>query len=293
MASFMALLSDTKTDLRGRLGGLAILFVGLMIAVGIVYLTHNLSYGKWVVIGIVCFGASLLSLAESFWWLFGKYFLIFLMVSLFDFVPDKSAVFGYTIGFVISAVVITLDSYLWKIDQLGTRPMDEIKKFIGGVRNPQLYAGIAALVLIFSLWTAEAFGFDEPAWVGITVIYLLNTKVSVGIKKSIQRIVGTVVSYVFVVLVYPYMNDLFLLAVFIVLMGMIIPWSMVKNYSLASFFITSFVLFDLDWLLRAYGGDEKLLGWRLLDTLYGVACTLVGFALIELIAYCNRYKKSF
>ena len=58
----------------------------------------SMEYGKWLVIGLVCFGQSLMTFAEKFWWLWGKYVLVFLLISIFDFTPDLMAFVGYFIG---------------------------------------------------------------------------------------------------------------------------------------------------------------------------------------------------
>ena len=73
----MVLLSDTESDLISRLGGVAITFIGVMCAALLGVVLKNMEYGKWLVIGLVCFGQSLMTFAEKFWWLWGKYVLVF------------------------------------------------------------------------------------------------------------------------------------------------------------------------------------------------------------------------
>ncbi len=74
LGAFMALLSDTESDLISRLGGVAITFVGVMCAALLGVVLKNMEYGKWLVIALVCFGQNLVTFAEKFWWLWGKRF---------------------------------------------------------------------------------------------------------------------------------------------------------------------------------------------------------------------------
>ncbi|MCD8338879.1 MAG: FUSC family protein [Burkholderiales bacterium] len=292
VACFMVLLSDTKSNLWGRLFGCFIVLVVVSAAVLAGYLVKDLAYGKWLVIAVACFGVSLLPFVENFWWLVGKYFLIFLMISLYDFAPDAAALEGYGLGFLVAVGVIIIDTLMWKITRLGVRPMDQIKRFIGGVRNPRSFAVISAIILLFALWTALAVGFQEPAWVGITVIYLMNTKISVGVKKSLEKVAGTAIGYAIVVFIFafPVSYHLYILGPLIVLMGTPIPVFIAKNYLLSQVCVTAYILLVLEWLTKSYGGDASLLGWRLLDTCWGAACALVGFLIMALIDYIQRKR---
>ena len=171
--------------------------------------------------------------------------------------------------------------------------MDQLKEFIGGTRNPFFFAVISALIVVFSLWSAELFHFMQPAWVGMSVIYLLNTRVSVGFRRSYQRIFGTLIGYLLVVFLFPYANSYVALAVLIVISGMLIPVFLPTNYLLANTAITAFILFALDWLLLAYGGDGYMLSWRLIDTIYGVICSLLGLLMIKVgFVLKNRFESA-
>lgn len=274
----MALLSDTKATLAGRLGGLVITFVGVIGAAILGLLLKELPHGIWLILGLACFGESLLSFAERFWWLWGKYCLVFLMVALFDFSPDKDAFIGYFIGFSLAAIIITIDHYYWKIEQLGKRPLEELRAIEGGDRNSFGFAIIAALTLVGSLWVAKEIKLPEPAWVGITIIYLLNTDVTIGFKRTIARIIGTVAGYLVVVWLFPYAHTHLVLGSLIVFSSLGMPYFVGKNYAIMSFFITVYILFVLDWLLMAYGGDGRLLQWRLYDTIFGAVGACIGLS---------------
>ncbi|MCD8339440.1 MAG: FUSC family protein [Burkholderiales bacterium] len=285
LASFMVLLSDTKSKLSLRLlSSLITLFI-VAAAVLVGYLCQFISYGKWIVLTLTCFGASLLPFVETFWWVVSKYFLIFLMVSLFDFRPDLAALEGYFLGYIIAVIVIIIDSFVWRIEKEGPRPIDQLKEVIGGMRNPWDFAILSALILFLSLWTGALAGLQQLAWVGISVIYLLGTKVTVGLKKSYQRLVGTALGYASVVAIFstPVSYNLDVLGPFIVLFGTPIPYFIVNDYLMAQVCITGYILLDLEWLLKSYGGDGNLLGWRLFDTCWGTAWSIIGLILLAIV----------
>lgn len=181
LGAFMALLSDTESDLISRLGGVAITFIGVMCAALLGVVLKNMEYGKWLVIGLVCFGQSLMTFAEKFWWLWGKYVLVFLLISIFDFTPDLMAFVGYFIGFSLAMAAIVLDHFVWRYEKLSLRPMAQLKLVEGGNRNSYAYALISTATLICALGCSFLFDFSEPGWVGITALYLLNSNVAAGL----------------------------------------------------------------------------------------------------------------
>lgn len=139
LGAFMALLSDTESDLISRLGGVAITFIGVMCAALLGVVLKNMEYGKWLVIGLVCFGQSLMTFAEKFWWLWGKYVLVFLLISIFDFTPDLMAFVGYFIGFSLAMAAIVLDHFVWRYEKLSLRPMAQLKLVEGGNRSAHFH----------------------------------------------------------------------------------------------------------------------------------------------------------
>lgn len=275
----MALLSDTQTDLISRLSGVVITFVGVMTAACLGLVLKNAEYGRWIIIAIVCFGQSLMTFAEKFWWLWGKYVLVFLLISIFDFSPDLPAFIGYTLGFGLTLGVIVLDHFIWRYEKLGLRPMAQLKLVEGGNLNSDIYAAVSTLTLLVALLVSSSMDFSEPGWVGITVLYLLNANISNGFKRVWQRILGTLAAYFLVVLIFPYIDNKFLLAFLIVASSVGIPAFVGGNYACMTFFITLYLLFTLDWLMAAYGGDHSILIWRIWDTLAGAGWVVLGLSI--------------
>ncbi|MCD8339284.1 MAG: FUSC family protein [Burkholderiales bacterium] len=300
LACFMMLLADTNNSLWARIGGTLIVLLVVAVAAVIGFLSKQIPDGKWLVVIIACFGTSLLTYAENFWWLVFKYFLVFLMTFLYDYSPNLQALEGYILGYCIAVIVITVDHFMWKINRLGTRPMVEIKRFIGGVRNPKSFAIISTFVVIFGLWSALEMRVRDPAWVGITIVYLMNTKISTGIEKSVERIVGNALGYLIVVLIFaiPDITNLWILGPFILLVGTPIPVFFTENYLLSQTCISAYILLVIEWLTSSYGGEGSLLGWRLVDTIWGSTCVMGGFIVMAFVSYINkkiderRYKKA-
>lgn len=288
LGAFMALLSDTESDLISRLGGVAITFVGVMCAALLGVVLKNMEYGKWLVIALVCFGQNLVTFAEKFWWLWGKYVLVFLLISIFDFTPDLMAFVGYFVGFSLAMAAIVLDHFVWRYEKLSLRPMAQLKLVEGGNRNSYAYAVISTATLICALSCSFLFDFSEPGWVGITALYLLNSNVAAGYKRVVQRILGTLLAYFLVILIFPHIDDKLVLGALIVASSAGIPVFVGGNYTCMTFFITCYILFVLDWLMRAYGGDYSILIWRIWDTLMAAGWVAFGLGVLYL---WEKYQK--
>ena len=160
----------------------------------------------------------------------------------------------------------------------------------GGNRNSYAYALISIATLICALGCSFLFDFSEPGWVGITALYLLNSNVAAGYKRVVQRILGTLLAYFLVILIFPYIDDKFVLGALIVASSAGIPVFVGGNYTCMTFFITCYILFVLDWLMRAYGGDYSILIWRIWDTLMAAGWVALGLGVLYL--WEKRLKKA-
>lgn len=168
--------------------------------------------------------------------------------------------------------------------------MAQLKLVEGGNRNSYAYALISTATLICALGCSFLFDFSEPGWVGITALYLLNSNVAAGYKRVVQRILGTLLAYFLVILIFPYIDDKFVLGALIVASSAGIPVFVGGNYTCMTFFITCYILFVLDWLMRAYGGDYSILIWRIWDTLMAAGWVALGLGVLYL--WEKRLKKA-
>ena len=289
LGAFMALLSDTESDLISRLGGVAITFVGVMCAALLGVVLKNMEYGKWLVIALVCFGQNLVTFAEKFWWLWGKYVLVFLLISIFDFTPDLMAFVGYFVGFSLAMADHRARSLRLEIRETVASTNGSARTLVDRRQpNSYAYAVISTATLICALSCSFLFDFSEPGWVGITALYLLNSNVAAGYKRVVQRILGTLLAYFLVILIFPHIDDKLVLGALIVASSAGIPVFVGGNYTCMTFFITCYILFVLDWLMRAYGGDYSILIWRIWDTLMAAGWVAFGLGVLYL---WEKYQK--
>lgn len=290
LSAFMLLICDLRTDLPERLQGLLIAAFSIAAAecLGNVLFLHP--YGKWLVLILSGFGASLLSFAEKYWWLIGKMSLVCFMTSLFTYRPEVSAVAGFVLGGVLAALCIVADARLWKTEALGERPMDQILKILGGDRNPIGYAAVSALCLTAALLTAEIFGLHEIGWIGLSFVYLMNTKISVGFRRISERVAGTFLGYLFCMKIYAVSEHLLILAAMLCIVAALLPYFIVKSYLVTNFLITTFILLMLHWMLSAAGGDRQILEWRFWDTVYGAAWAMIGMTICALPTVVKRFQ---
>ena len=118
----------------------------------------------------------------------------------------------------------------------------------------------------------------------------INSNVAAGYKRVVQRILGTLLAYFLVILIFPYIDDKFVLGALIVASSAGIPVFVGGNYTCMTFFITCYILFVLDWLMRAYGGDYSILIWRIWDTLMAAGWVALGLGVLYL--WEKRLKKA-
>ena len=183
-----------------------------------------------------------------------------------------------------------LDHFVWRYEKLSLRPMAQLKLVEGGNRNSYAYAVISTLTLICALSFSFMLDFSEPGWVGITALYLLNSNVVAGYKRVVQRILGTLLAYFLVIFIFPHIDDKFVLGALIVASSAGIPVFVGGNYTCMTFFITTYILFTLDWLMRAYGGDYSILIWRIWDTLMGAGWVALGLGVLYLWEKCQKKR---
>lgn len=291
LSAFMLLVCDLRTDLPGRLQGLVIAAVSIAASECLGNLLFLHPYGKWLVLILSGFGVSLLSFAEKYWWLIGKMSLVCFMTSLFTYRPEASAAAGFLLGASLAALCIAVDAWVWKSESLGERPMDQILKILGGDRNPTGYAAVSALCLAAALLTAEAFGLHEIGWIGLSFVYLMNTKISVGFTRVLERVAGTFLGYFFCMKFYTVSEHLPVLAALICTVALLLPYFIVKSYFAANFLITSFILLMLHWMLAAAGGDRGMLEWRFWDTVYGAVWAMIGMTLCAMPPLARNFRR--
>lgn len=292
LSAFMLLVCDLRTDLPERLQGLLIAAFSIAAAacLGHVFFLHP--YGKWIVLVLSGFGVSLLSFAEKYWWLIGKMSLVCFMTSLFTFRPEAAEAAGFVLGTSLAALCIVADAKIWKSEALGERPMDQILRILAGDRNPIGYAAVSAFCLLVALMTAEVFDLHEIGWIGLSFVYLMNTKISVGFKRILQRVAGTFLGYLLCMKVYVISEDLMILAILICTVAALLPYFIVKNYLAANCLITSFILLMLHWMLSAAGGDRQILEWRFWDTVYGALWAMIGMMFCAAPSAAKRFQRA-
>ena len=109
-------------------------------------------------------------------------------------------------------------------------------------------------------------------------------------KRQVQRILGTLLAYFLVIFIFPHIDDKFVLGALIVASSAGIPVFVGGNYTCMTFFITTYILFTLDWLMRAYGGDYSILIWRIWDTLMGAGWVALGLGVLYLWEKCQKKR---
>ena len=131
-----------------------------------------------------------------------------------------------------------------------------------------------------------------PAWVGLTVLFVMHSDGATELRRIRDRALGTVVGVIAAAPLVFYISSPLPLAACVFCAALFIPYAQRGHYMLFSFIITLIVLLLIDMATLRMGGDISLLRWRLLDTILACGGVLISNLILRLIASrLNRNKK--
>ena len=112
------------------------------------------------------------------------------MLSYFDFKPSL-AMGLYFCGGILLGILLSLTNTAFEKENQQS-PLDELRLLLhGGINNPWRSLIIPVTVVASSL-LAKMFSYSNPAWVGLTVIFVATLDNTLGVKRLLQRIFGTI-----------------------------------------------------------------------------------------------------
>lgn len=171
------------------------------------------------------------------------------------------------------------------------RPLDQIRALLrGDINNPYVSLVVPVTVVLASLIAAN-FSYSNPAWVGLTVIFVFNLNLGNELKRAFDRIIGTIAGTLLSWLILSQIHLPLRLALIVFLLAFWLPF-VVKKYSLFSMIITCIVLVLIDIAMLSRGGDMGLLLWRCIDTIFGCFCVLIAHLIMRYISYIKNRAAS-
>lgn len=209
------------------------------------------------------------------------------LLSYFDFTP--SLIMGlYFCGGILLGLFLSLAAMAFEQENEQS-PLDQLRAlFHGGVNNPCFSLITPATVVISSL-LARNFAYANPAWVGLTVIFVADPDHTLELRRLLDRVVGTVAGAVISYLLLRHVHMPLQLALIAGLASFLLPFAL-RSYSLFSLLTTCIVLILIDIAMLEQGGDMRLLAWRCIDTLFGCLCVLVSNLALKSIYWLKERK---
>lgn len=174
----------------------------------------------------------------------------------------------------------------------GASPFEEFKAFTNGAINDRLYGVAVPLTVLLCTLAARHMNFSHPAWVGLTVLFVMHSDGSTELRRIRDRALGTVLGVAAAAPVVFNIQAPLPLAGCIGLTALFIPYAQAGHYMLFSLIITFIVLLLVDMAMLGTGGDISLLGWRLIDTILACGGVLVANLTLRLIALAKQQNAS-
>lgn len=144
----------------------------------------------------------------------------------------------------IGAPIVFLLGRREAADYAGLRQSLRISLTLKSERH--LHAFTFGLTVLFSVWFARNFEVDHGSWITVTVLIVLRPDRMLTVYKTLQRFFGTLFGVLvadLIVLVHP---PIWAILIGCAVCAFTIPWAMLKNYWLTSFFVTVFVVLLLE-----------------------------------------------
>ncbi len=211
------------------------------------------------------------------------------LLSYFDFTPSLAMAFYFSGGILLGIFLSIANMAFEKEDQQS--PLDQLRALLhGDINNPWLSLVIPITVVISSM-LARIYSYTNPAWVGLTVIFVASSSTTSEWKRLVARIAGTMagvfLSYSILYFVHPPLQ----LALIVGCLAFFLPFSG-NYYSVFSLLLTCIVLILIDISMLAQGGDMRLLFWRGMDTILGCLCVMVAHLALRSICWLKKSRSA-
>ena len=190
----------------------------------------------------------------------------------------------YMTGLALGATLSVLGIPFGSGQGHGASPFEEFKAFTSGGTNDRLYGMAVPITVLLCTLAARNLNFSHPAWVGLTVLFVMHSDGATELRRIRDRALGTVLGVAAAAPVVFNIQSPPLLAGCIGLTALFIPYAQAGRYMQFSFIITFIVLLLVDMAMLTTGGDISLLGWRLIDTILACGGVLVANLTLRLIA---------
>lgn len=218
-----------------------------------------------------------------------KYAAIAVLLNYFDFSLSLSMGLYFGSG-LIFGLILSLMATAFETEN-EKRPIDQLRALLHGDINTLRYSLVIPVTVVISSLIAESFSYANPAWVGLTVIFVATSNQNMELRRAFDRIIGTVAGAAAAFLILCFIQLPLRLALIVGLLAFFLPF-VKKKYCLFSILITCIVLVLINIAMAEKGGAMGLLLWRCIDTAFGCGCVLVSNLVMRLVLHYRHPEEA-
>lgn len=212
-----------------------------------------------------------------------KYMASAALLTFFGFVATPAAALVFLGGIVLGGCLSLAGMRYGGGQGNGASPLEEFRDFWHGATNGRLFGVAVPLTVLLCTLAARHFNFSKPAWVGLTVLYVMHSDGATELRRIWDRALGTMGGVLLAGAILFSTSNPLLIGLCIALAAFCVPFVQKGHYLMLSFTITCIVLLLIDISMLETGGDLPLLGWRLVDTLLACLGVLISNLILRLI----------
>jgi Fusaric acid resistance protein-like len=280
IGAFMALMVDPRRDVGMRVIAIliAIAAIGLAASLGVAFAGHRAA--TFAAALALAFLAGLPRPTLPYFTLVGKLAVTCVVAGATGLVAAREAAWAFAAGALVSLAGTVIDAWLRGSAQGASDPRHEAADLAAGKTNGLFYAATFAATVAVALAGAEAVSAKQPAWVALTVLFVMHPNDAQAWQLIRERVGGTLAGVALAAIVVWIARVPIVLAFIAIAAAAAVPWAMSRRPFYAAMATTVFVIVVLDVALENLGADVDFLLARFYDTLLG--CAFAGITLLLL-----------
>ncbi len=280
LGAMFALLVSPRHRARVRIAGIAVAGLLVVASAGLGAFLEARHAPMLPMLLLLSWAAALPRPDQAYLGLVVKYTASAMLLITFGFSPSPAMAGAFFAGLGLG---IGLSLIGMRFEETGNvTPLQELHAFLDGARNSALFGLAVPVTVLLSTLAARRLQFADPAWVGLTVLYVMHSDGATELFRIWARALGTLLGVLVSAAVLYTVTDPWHIAAFLAAAAFSIPFAQ-GHYIPFSFCITCVVLLLIDVAMYRHGGDFFLLRWRLIDTVFAGVCVLLSNMTLRLI----------
>lgn len=212
-----------------------------------------------------------------------KYAAVAVLLASFGLHASPAVALAFLGGIALGICLSLIGMLYEEADDGGSQPLDEFRAVLHGDTNDRLFGLAVPVTVLVSILAARYFDFSNPAWVGLTVLFVMHTDGATELHHIRDRVLGTFLGVLVSSALLYSTTSLLVITLGVAISAFLIPLAGKEHYMAFSFAVTCAVLLLIDISMFLQGGDFDLLRWRLIDTVSACIWVLASNFVVRLI----------